>query len=54
MAVFGVNPVNRSIFGEKGLSKISIPVLLASGSYDPAANPIFEQAISFTWLKTSG
>jgi predicted dienelactone hydrolase len=51
-AVFAANPVNRSIFGEKGLSKISIPVLLGSGSYDPAANPIFEQAISFTWLKT--
>jgi len=39
-AVFAANPVNRSIFGEKGLSKISIPVLLGSGSYDPAANPI--------------
>ena len=51
-AVFAANPVNRSIFGEKGLSKISIPVLLGSGSYDPAANPIFEQAIPFTWLKT--
>ncbi|GCL54233.1 hypothetical protein NIES3806_15700 [Microcystis aeruginosa NIES-3806] len=51
-AVFATNPVNRSIFGEKGLSKIAIPVLLGSGSYDPAANPIFEQAIPFTWLKT--
>jgi predicted dienelactone hydrolase len=51
-AVFAANPVNRSIFGEQGLGKISIPVLLASGSYDPAANPIFEQAASFTWLKT--
>jgi predicted dienelactone hydrolase len=51
-AVFAANPVNRSIFGQKGLGKISIPVLLGSGSYDPAANPIFEQAIPFTWLKT--
>ncbi|MDV3000441.1 MAG: hypothetical protein N5P05_002047 [Chroococcopsis gigantea SAG 12.99] len=51
-AVFAANPVNRSIFGEKGLAKIEIPILLAAGSYDPAANPIFEQAASFTWLKT--
>lgn len=51
-AVFAANPVNRSIFGQKGLEKITIPILLGSGSYDPAANPIFEQAISFTWLKS--
>jgi predicted dienelactone hydrolase len=51
-AVFAANPVNRSIFGPKGLGKITIPILLGSGSYDPAANPIFEQAIPFTWLKT--
>ncbi|MEG3438315.1 alpha/beta hydrolase [Pannus brasiliensis CCIBt3594] len=50
-AVFAANPVNRSIFGQKGLEKITIPILLGSGSYDPAANPIFEQAIPFTWLK---
>ncbi|ACK72206.1 protein of unknown function DUF1400 [Gloeothece citriformis PCC 7424] len=49
-AVFAANPVNRSIFGQKGISKISIPVLLASGSDDPAAPPVFEQAASFTWL----
>ncbi len=51
-AVFAANPVNRSIFGEKGLAKIQIPIVLGAGSYDPAANPIFEEAASFTWLKT--
>jgi len=49
-AVFAANPVNRSIFGPKGLGKIAIPTLLASGSYDPAAPPALEQAASFTWL----
>jgi predicted dienelactone hydrolase len=51
-AVFTANPVNRAIFGPKGISKISIPVVLGSGSYDPAAPPVFEQAGSFTWLTT--
>ncbi len=49
-AVFAGNPVNRSIFGRKGLEKIKIPVVLGSGSYDPAAPPALEQAASFTWL----
>lgn len=51
-AVFAANPVNRSIFGQTGISQISIPTVLGSGSYDPAAPPFFEQAASFTWLTT--
>jgi len=49
-AVFAANPVNRSIYGPQGLGKISIPIVFASGSYDPAAPPALEQAASFTWL----
>ncbi|WP_228024154.1 alpha/beta hydrolase [Synechocystis salina] len=49
-AVFAANPVNRSLFGSKGLAKINIPVVFGSGSYDPAAPPALEQAASFTWL----
>jgi len=49
-AVIAANPVNRSIFGKAGLSKISIPVILGSGSYDPATPPALEQAASFAWL----
>lgn len=45
-AVFAGNPVNRSIFGQKGLSNIAIPILLGSGSDDPAAPPALEQAAS--------
>jgi predicted dienelactone hydrolase len=51
-AAFAANPVNRAIFGPKGLANIAIPVAIASGSYDPAAPPAMEQAASFTWLTT--
>ncbi len=49
-AVIAVNPVMRGIFGQKGISSIAIPVMLASGSYDPAAPAALEQARPFTWL----
>lgn len=49
-AVFAANPVNRSLFGRKGLGNIRVPVVMASGSYDPATPPALEQAASFTWL----
>ncbi|BAQ64110.1 alpha/beta hydrolase [Geminocystis sp. NIES-3709] len=51
-AIIAANPVNRYIFGQTGISKIQIPVLLASGSNDPAAPPVFEQGMPFTWLNT--
>ncbi|WP_413162887.1 alpha/beta hydrolase [Capilliphycus salinus ALCB114379] len=51
-AVIAANPVNRSIFGEKGLANVEIPVLLGSGLYDPATPAIFEQASSFIWLQS--
>jgi predicted dienelactone hydrolase len=50
-AVVAANPVMRSIFGPQGISAIAIPVMLASGSYDPAAPAALEQALPFTWLK---
>ena len=52
VAVLGHNPVNRSIFGPKGMSQIQIPILMGAGSYDPATPFIFEQLSSFTWLTT--
>ena len=52
VAVLAHNPVNRSIFGPKGLSQIQIPILMGAGSYDPATPFIFEQLNSFTWLTT--
>jgi predicted dienelactone hydrolase len=49
-AVFAINPVNSSIFGPKGLSKIQIPVSIGAGTYDPATPLVFEQVRSFVWL----
>jgi predicted dienelactone hydrolase len=49
-AVFAANPVNSSIFGPKGLAAVTVPVLLAAGTYDPATPAIFEQVRSFPWL----
>ena len=51
-AVIALNPFDRSLFGDKGLSKIDIPVLLVSGAYDPATPIIFEQILSFYSLNT--
>ncbi|WP_193372418.1 alpha/beta hydrolase [Pseudanabaena sp. PCC 6802] len=52
-AVFVVNPVNSSIFGRSGLSKIQIPLFIAGGNYDPATPFVLEQGRVFPWLKTS-
>jgi predicted dienelactone hydrolase len=51
-AVFAINPVNNSIFGDQGLSEIQIPILLAAGTYDPATPAVFEQVRSFRQLTT--
>jgi predicted dienelactone hydrolase len=52
-AIMAGNPVNWSIFGKQGLSQVSIPVLLGSGSYDPAAPAVFEQSETFIYLPSS-
>ena len=52
VAVFLVNPVNSSIFGSQGLSQISLPVLMAAGTYDPATPAIYEQFRSFPRLSS--
>ena len=49
-AVIASNPVNASIFGEKGLSHIQIPIAIGAGNYDPATPFIFEQVRTFPWI----
>jgi len=51
VAVMAMNPVNRGIYGQEGISKIDVPILIGSGSFDPATPPVFEQVKTFTWLK---
>ncbi len=52
-AVIAANAVNASIFGERGMSQIHIPVALGAGSYDPATPFLFEQVRSFPWIDAS-
>lgn len=49
-AIVAANPVNNAIFGIKGLEKITIPVVMMGGSYDPATPFVFEQVSSFPRL----
>jgi predicted dienelactone hydrolase len=51
-AVLAANPVNYDIFGPQGLGQIQIPVMIGSGSYDPATPAVFEQALTFPALTT--
>lgn len=52
VAAVGINPVNSSIFGQQGLSKIEIPVALGAGTHDLATPAVLEQIRSFIWLTT--
>ena len=40
------------MFGPEGLSQVSIPVLLAAGSSDPATPAAIEQLQAFVWINT--
>lgn len=51
-AVFAMNPAIGSIFGEKGLSNIKLPIMLLGGSDDAVTPHLLEQVCPFTWLKT--
>jgi predicted dienelactone hydrolase len=49
-AIVAANPVNSAVFGIKGLEKVTIPVVMMGGSYDPATPFVLEQARSFPRL----
>lgn len=51
-AAIAINPLVSSIFGQKSLSKVDIPVMLISGSSDPITPSLPEQITPFTWLTT--
>ncbi|MGB5593480.1 MAG: alpha/beta hydrolase [Crocosphaera sp.] len=48
-----INPVTSAVFGAKGLSQITIPVMLGAGSSDPATPAAIEQLQGFVWINTS-
>ena len=49
-SAIAINPLTSAIFGEVGISKIEIPVMLVSGSADPVTPALPEQIKPFTWL----
>ena len=49
-AVVALNPLTSSIFGEAGLSRLTLPVLMVSASDDYFAPMIPEQIMPFTWF----
>lgn len=49
-AAFVFNPITSLVFGEEGLSQLSTPIFMVSGSADPIAPALTEQIRPFTWL----
>lgn len=49
-SAIAINPLTSGIFGEAGIGKIEIPVMLVSGSADPVTPALPEQIKPFTWL----
>lgn len=51
-AVFAINPLGSSLFGETGFAAIDIPVLLGASGADTVTPALIEQFTPFTWLTT--
>jgi predicted dienelactone hydrolase len=49
-AVFAINPIGSSIFGQAELNKLQIPVVFVAGTSDIIAPPLLEQIEPFSWL----
>ncbi|MBD2386861.1 alpha/beta hydrolase [Cylindrospermum sp. FACHB-282] len=49
-AVIAINPFNSSIFTQRGVSQIQVPVMLVGGSQDIVTPVVPEQILPFTWL----
>ena len=50
-AAVAINPVDSSVYGQEGLSKINIPVMIVAGTADNVAPAYPEQIVPFTWLE---
>jgi predicted dienelactone hydrolase len=49
-AVFAINPISSSIFGQQELNKLKLPVAFVAGSSDLITPPLLEQIEPFSWL----
>jgi predicted dienelactone hydrolase len=51
-AIFAINPLGSTMFGQQGISQIKLPILLMGGSDDIVTPAVPEQIYPFTWLTT--
>lgn len=51
-AIMPMNPVNGSIFGQRSLSRLNLPILWKTSGEDKVTPVASEQVRSFTWLTT--
>jgi predicted dienelactone hydrolase len=51
-SVATINAVASSIFGNKGLNEVQVPVVFASGTRDPATPAAIEQLRPFVWVNS--
>jgi predicted dienelactone hydrolase len=52
-AIFAINPLNSTIFGQRGMSQVRVPVFMMGGSDDIVTPAVPEQIYPFTWLQTA-
>ena len=52
-AAIAINPIDSSIFGQAGLERIKVPVMIVGGSTDTVAPVLSEQILPFSWLNTA-
>jgi predicted dienelactone hydrolase len=51
-AIFAISPLDSTIFGQRGMSQIRLPVFIMGGSDDIVTPAVSEQIYPFTWLQT--
>jgi predicted dienelactone hydrolase len=51
-AIFAINPLDSTIFGQRGMSQVRVPVFMMGGSDDIITPAVPEQISPFTWLPT--
>jgi predicted dienelactone hydrolase len=51
-AIFAVNPIASTIFGQRGIGPVRVPTMLIGGSDDIITPAVPEQIYPFTWLQT--
>jgi predicted dienelactone hydrolase len=51
-AIFTINPVANTIFGQRGIGNVTVPAFVMGGSDDLVTPVVPEQIYPFTWLRS--